>query len=173
MGPCWPCAPCGPAGPTGPEGPVSPAGPEGPCGPVQADNASITIAAGMVTNCRITLVRLAPIGSKPPASIAERKQHEKVAFAIPAGDLAFGYPAKDQREGWRQMSPAKEHARSKQTQSAGSRSTTCVASRRTRRAAGSLATSLFRPSRRSSSARHPLKERYKEYGVVQRRSARL
>src|SRR6478736_5222301 len=63
MGPCWPCAPCGPAGPTGPEGPVSPAGPEGPCGPVQADKAIITIAAGMVTNCRITPVRLVPIGN--------------------------------------------------------------------------------------------------------------
>src|SRR6476660_766289 len=117
MGPCWPCAPCGPAGPTGPEGPVSPAGPEGPCGPVQADKAIITIAAGMVTNCRITPVRL----SKPPASIAERNQHEMVAFPIPAGDLAFGYPAKDQREGWRQMSPAKEHAL-QTTQNAGSRS---------------------------------------------------
>ena len=75
------------------KGPVSPAGPEGPCGPVQADKAIITIAAGMVTNCRITPVRL----SKPPASIAERNQHERVAFPIPAGDLAFGYPAKDQR----------------------------------------------------------------------------
>ena len=88
---------------------------------MQADKAIITIAAGMVTNCRITLVRLVPIGSKPPASIAERKQHEKVAFPIPAGDLAFGYPAKDQREGWRQMSPAKEHAL-QTTQNAGSRS---------------------------------------------------
>jgi hypothetical protein len=45
------------------KGLVSPAGPEGPCGPVQADNASITIAAGMVTNCRITPVRLVPIGN--------------------------------------------------------------------------------------------------------------
>jgi hypothetical protein len=64
---------------------------------VQAANAIIAMAAGMVINCRITPVRLVPIGSKLPASIAERKQHERVAFPVPAGDLAFGYPAKDQR----------------------------------------------------------------------------
>jgi hypothetical protein len=64
---------------------------------VQAANAIIAKAAGMVINCRITPVRLVPIGSKLPASIAERKQHERVAFPVPAGDLAFGYPAKDQR----------------------------------------------------------------------------
>jgi hypothetical protein len=62
---------------------------------VQAANAIIAMAAGMVINCRISPVRLVP--TKLPASIAEHKQHERVAFPVPAGDLAFGYPAKDQR----------------------------------------------------------------------------
>jgi hypothetical protein len=56
-GPCWPCAPWGPAGPTGPAGPASPAGPGGPCGPgagVHAASVTIAMAAGMITNCRIS-----------------------------------------------------------------------------------------------------------------------